>query len=165
MGILGNLFKGGKEDKIIELAAPASGVLKDISGVSDETFAQKILGDGVAITPTDGRICSPCDGVIDNMFETGHAVSVVSDEGTEILIHAGFDTVMLKGEHFKVHKNTGERVKTGDLMVEMDVEEVKKAGYDETVVMVILNGYDYKGLEKSEGEAETGVTVLKMAKK
>ncbi len=164
MGILSGLFKGSKEADTITLYSPAKGTLVDITKVSDETFAQKILGDGIAILPSDGKICSPCSGTVDNTFETGHAVSIVSDDGTEILIHAGIDTVRLKGEHFNVVKQTGDKVKAGDLLVEMDLSPIKEKGFDTTVVMVILNTDAYKDLEKKEGEVEVGGEVLRMAK-
>ena len=165
MGLLDGLFKGSKEPESIILFSPAKGTLVDITEVSDETFAQKILGDGIAVIPSDGKICSPCSGTVDNTFETGHAVSIVSDKGTEILIHAGIDTVKLKGEHFTVHKQTGDKVNAGDLLVEMDIEPIKEKGFDTTVVMVILNTDAYKDLEKKNGEAEVGGEVLRMAKK
>ncbi len=163
MDLFDKLLKG-KDDGIV-LCAPAKGSIEDITKVSDETFAKKILGDGIAILPSSGQICSPCNGTVDNMFEAGHAFSIISDEGTEILIHAGFDTVELKGEHFKVFKETGDKVKTGDPMVEMDLEAVKAAGYDDTVVMIILNTDAYKDFIKAEGEAVIGAEVLKLVKK
>ena len=81
MGLFDKLLKG-KDDDIV-LCAPAEGSIEDITKVSDATFAEKILGDGIAILPSSGRICSPCSGTVDNMFETGHAFSLISEEGTE----------------------------------------------------------------------------------
>lgn len=152
-------------NKKIVLFSPVNGTLTDITKVSDETFAGKMLGDGIAVKPSDGKICAPCDGSIDNMFETGHAFSIVSEGGAEILIHVGFDTVELKGEHFTVHKSTGEKVKKGDLLVEADMEAIAKAHYDTTVVMVILNTDEYSGFDKKDGETGAGEEVLILTKK
>ncbi len=119
----------------------------------------------MAIIPAEGKIYSPCDGVIDNMFKTGHAFSIVTDDGAEILVHAGFDTIELKGEHFTVHRNTGDKVKMGDLLVETDLQAVSAAGYDTTLVMVIMNTDDYSNFEKKEGETEVGDEVLSLTRK
>lgn len=163
MGLFSKLLGGDRKETV--LCAPVKGVMKDITLVSDSTFSDKLLGDGIAITPSEGRIISPCDGEIDNMFETGHAFSIVSEDGAEILVHAGFDTVELKGEGFKVHKNTGEKVKKGDVLVEADLDLIGSKGYDTTIVMVILNTDEYSGFEKKEGEVEAGDPVLKMTRK
>ncbi len=163
MGFFSNLFGRKKPNTV--LAAPVKGRLTGIEGVSDEIFAQKILGDGVAIIPSEGMIYAPCDGSIDNMFETGHAFSIVSEDGAEVLIHVGFDTVKLKGKHFKVLKDTGDRVKKGDLLLEVNLQAVSALGFDTTVVMVILNTDDYSGFHKADGETEAGAEVLTLTGK
>ena len=165
MGILNKLFGGEKSKQEIVLYAPVSGKMTELTSVSDETFAQKILGDGIAITPSDGKICSPCDAKIDNMFETGHAFSFITDNGVEILVHVGFDTVHLKGEHFRILKNTGDAVHHGEAMLEVDMAAVAAAGYDTTVVMVILNSDDFSDFKKTTGEIEAGSEVLTLTKK
>lgn len=163
MGFLNKIFGEGKQETV--LFSPVKGQMSEITEVKDETFAQKMLGDGIAIIPSDGKIISPCDGMVDNMFETGHAFSLVTEDGLEVLIHVGLDTVKLKGKHFTVVRNTGEKVKKGDTMVEVDFDAVKGEGYDTTVVMVILNSEEYSAMEKAEGEVEAGAEVLKMTKK
>ena len=110
VGIFSKLFK----DNTDMLASPAAGRTIDISEVADPTFAEGILGQGIAIIPSDDTVYSPCDGTIDLMFDTGHAVNLISDKGTEIHIHIGLETVSLKGKHFKTFMNTGDKVKKGD---------------------------------------------------
>lgn len=166
MGFLNKLFGGEKAEKIT-LYAPVSGEIVDITSVSDETFAQKIMGDGVAIVPANGKIYSPYDATIDNMFvfETGHAFSFKTADGVELLVHIGFDTVHLKGEHFKAHHKTGDTIKKGDLMIEVELDAVKEAGYDTTVVMVILNSDSFSDFEKTTGTIEAGSEILTLTKK
>ena len=114
MGIFSKLFgKGGDT-----ICAPVAGEAVEIQQVSDPTFGQEILGKGIAIKPSEGRVVAPCDGTVDMMFDTGHAVSLVADFGAEILIHVGLDTVNLKGKHYHVHAKNGDKVKKGDLLME-----------------------------------------------
>ena len=163
MGFLNKLFGEGKRE--ITLFSPVKGQMTEITEVKDVTFAEKMLGDGIAIIPAEGKIISPCDATVDNMFETGHAFSLVTEDGVEVLIHVGLDTVERKGKHFTVLKNTGEKVNKGDAMVEVDFDAVKAEGYDTTVVMVILNTEEFSAMEKAAGEVEAGAEVLKMTKK
>ena len=123
MGFFSKLFKGG-EDPANTLVSPVDGKAVAISEVSDPTFSEEILGKGLAIKPSSNTVYSPCDGTIDLMFDTGHAVNLISDSGIEILIHIGLDTVSLKGKHFKTLKNTGDKVKKGDALIEF--EEAKE---------------------------------------
>ena len=111
-GSLKKLFGGEeKEEKII--AAPVNGTAIPMSQVSDPTFSQEILGKGVAIVPEKGRVVAPIDGVVTMVFDTKHAISMQGDNGVELIIHIGLDTVELKGEHFTALIHAGERVKKG----------------------------------------------------
>ena len=109
------------------LVSPVKGTMIPVSEVKDETFAAEILGTTVAIEPEDGQIKAPCDGEVMNIFETGHAVSIVSAAGGELLIHAGIDTVKMSGKGFKKFVSDGDRVHKGDVLLEMDLDEVKKS--------------------------------------
>ena len=129
MGFFSKLFKG-EEDAANTLFAPVDGKAVPVSQVSDPTFADEILGKGLAIKPSSNTVYSPCDGTIDLMFDTGHAVNLVSDSGIEILIHIGLDTVSLKGKHFKTLKNTGDKVRKGDPLIEFEKDEIAKEGFD-----------------------------------
>ena len=137
MGIFDKLFSS--KSKEIPLVAPLSGEVVSIREVSDPTFGQEILGKGVAIRPTSNRVLAPCDGVIEMMFDTGHAVSLTSDTGAEILIHIGLETVTLKGKHFTIHAKNGERVRTGQLLIEFEREALIAEGFDIITPMVICN--------------------------
>ena len=106
MGFFSKLFGKNNNDQIF---APVAGQAVSITEVPDPTFAEGMLGNGVAILPTDGKICAPCDATVDMMFTTGHAVSLVADCGAEILIHVGLETVGLEGKCFTVHAENGRR--------------------------------------------------------
>ena len=125
------------------LVSPVKGTMIPVSEVKDETFAAEILGTTVAIEPEDGQIKAPCDGEVMNIFETGHAVSIVSAAGGELLIHAGIDTVKMSGKGFKKFVSDGDRVHKGDVLLEMDLDEVKKAGYETTTMMIVTNADDF----------------------
>ncbi|MFQ7526201.1 MAG: glucose PTS transporter subunit IIA [Mediterraneibacter gnavus] len=110
----------------INITSPVEGNVIPLSEVSDATFAQEILGKGAAIVPEKGVIYAPFDGKIDMMFETGHAVGIVGDDGIELLVHIGIDTVNLEGKYFTPKKVTGDVVKKGDILIEFDIKKLKK---------------------------------------
>ena len=150
-----------KKDKGIEIGSPVKGKAVPISKVSDPTFGEEILGKGVAIQPEEGKIYAPADGTIEMLFDTKHAVSMTSTEGVELLVHIGLDTVALKGEHFTAHKGNGDAVKKGDLLISIDLEAVKAAGYDVITPMVVCNTSDYQTVEAVTGsDVNPGDTVL-----
>lgn len=158
------IFKKKEEEKIL-IGSPVKGEAVPIREVSDPTFGQEILGKGVAIRPSEGRIYAPVDGEVSLLFDTLHAVSVTSSEGVEILVHIGLDTVALKGEHFTAHKKTGDQIRKGDLLITVDLEKVKEAGYDVITPVVICNTDDFKSVEASTGSlVEPGDTVLALIK-
>lgn len=154
-----------KKDKGIEIGVPVKGKAVPISQVSDPTFGEEILGKGVAIQPADGKIYAPADGTIEMLFDTKHAVSMTTTEGVELLVHIGLDTVALKGEHFTAHKGNGDAVKKGDLLISVDLEAVKAAGYDVITPMVVCNTSDYQTVEAVTGsDVNPGDTVLILKK-
>jgi len=157
-------FLKKKENKI-EIGAPVKGQAVPISEVSDPTFGEEILGKGVAIRPEDGKIYAPVDGEITLLFDTLHAVSLTSDEGVEVLVHVGLDTVALKGEHFTAHRATGEKVRKGDLLITVDLDQVKAAGYDIITPVIICNTDAFKSVEAITGKSVTPQdTVLALTK-
>ena len=139
MGIFKKLF-GKKTD---DLCAPMTGKAVSITKVPDPTFAEGMLGNGIAIEPADGKVYAPCDATVDMMFSTGHAVSLVADFGAEILIHVGLETVSLEGKPFTVHVANGDKVKKGQLLMEADLDAIKAAGLPIITPMVICNTDDY----------------------
>ena len=154
-----------KKDKGIEIGSPVKGKAVPISKVSDPTFGEEILGKGVAIQPADGKIYAPADGTVEMFFDTKHAVSMTTTEGVELLVHIGLDTVALKGEHFTAHKENGDAVKKGDLLISVDLEAVKVAGYDVITPMVVCNTSDYQTVEEVTGsDVNPGDTVLILKK-
>ncbi len=154
-----------KKDKGIEIGSPVKGKAFPISKVSDPTFGEEILGKGVAIQPEEGKIYAPADGTIEMLFDTKHAVSMTTTEGVELLVHIGLDTVALKGEHFTAHKGNGDAVKKGDLLISVDLEAVKAAGYDVITPVVVCNTPDYQTVEAVTGsDVNPGDAVLILKK-
>lgn len=127
----------------------AKGRMIAMEDMKNETFANKILGDGVAVIPEEGKVYAPTDGTILNIFDTKHAVCFANSYGTEILIHIGVDTVNLKGKYFMPHVKDGDVVKKGQLLVEFDKEQIEKAGYDTSVPMIFTDLPEEKRLEVS----------------
>lgn len=142
-GSLKKLFGNDAEKEKQVLLAPLEGRTVPLSEVNDPTFSQEILGKGLAIVPEKGRIVAPADGVLTVVFETKHAISLTTAKGAEIIIHVGLDTVNLKGEHYISHKNQGDKVKAGELLLEFDVEAIQKAGYDVITPIIVLNSPQY----------------------
>ena len=139
MGFFKKLF--GKP--VDSLYAPVPGKAVAISEVPDPTFAEGMLGNGIAIEPAEGKVYAPCDATVDMMFDTGHAVSLIADFGAEVLIHVGLETVSLGGKHFTIHAKNGDKVKKGDLLMEFDLEAIKAEGFNTITPMLVCNSGDY----------------------
>ena len=118
-----------------------------VQTVPDPTFAEEMLGKGIAIEPTEGKVYAPCDATVDMMFDTGHAVSLIADFGAEVLIHVGLETVSLGGKHFTIHAKNGDKVKKGDLLMEFDLEAIKAEGFNTITPMLVCNSGDYGTFE------------------
>ena len=159
---LDKIFGKGKEKKAaITLFSPVKGEAIPLSKVSDPTFAEEILGPGVAILPEEGRVVSPVDGIVSQVFDTGHAVTLTSKEGVEILIHIGIDTVQLKGMHFTTVAKEGASVKVGDVLIEFDKRAIIAAGYETVTPVVICNSGDYQGFDRaSDQKVNEGDTLI-----
>ncbi|MRG86320.1 PTS system trehalose-specific EIIBC component [Salinibacillus xinjiangensis] len=141
--------------------APLTGKVLPLGDVPDPTFAEKMMGDGVAIEPTDGKVIAPLDGEIMQIFPTKHAVGLRSHAGVEILIHIGLDTVALEGEGFEAHIQQGDQVKKGDPLVTFDLDFIKEKASSHITPIVITNGDALETFEKTEEtNAEAGNTVL-----
>ena len=147
------------------LISPVKGRIIPVSQVKDATFAEEILGMTVAIEPEDGKITAPCDGEILNVYETGHAVCMLTKTGAEILIHVGIDTVKLNGKGFKKMVSDGMKVHAGDVLIEMDMEEVKEAGYERTTMMILTNEDETEGKKLFVEKAESGTPIMELRKK
>lgn len=127
----------GRRDE--ELGAPVSGEAIALRDVKDEVFSREILGKGAAVIPDGTWIVAPCAGTVDTVMETGHAVTLRTDGGAQVLIHVGIDTVKLGGKHFHVRCAAGERIRRGQLLIEFDREAIERSGYDTTVMLVVLD--------------------------
>lgn len=126
--------------KMIDLKAYTSGKMIPIESVNDEVFSSKMMGDGIAIQPNCGQVVSPCDGTIEVVFAgSEHAVGIKMDNGVEILIHCGLNTVNLKDGTFKAVVKQGDRVKCGQLLLEFDQKKLKKMNYDDVIMGVVLD--------------------------
>lgn len=146
-----NLFK--KKEKKHVIGSPAKGKAVSLKEVNDPTFAEEMLGKGAAVIPEEGKIYAPADGEIGMVFDTLHAVSMTTDFGAEILIHIGLDTVKMKGDGFTGHVKAGNHVKKGDLLLEVDLEKVKTAGYDTITPVLVCNTPDYASVEGIQADA------------
>ena len=128
----------------VEFQAFLSGKTVAIENVPDQTFAEKILGDGIAIEPTSNVLLAPVDSVVEQTMDTNHAVGLVMANGLEILLHIGLDTVAMNGDGFTIHVKEGDRVKAGDKLITFDPAKIKAAGHPLTTMMVVTNDADYK---------------------
>lgn len=125
------------------VVSPIAGDVLPLEKVKDETFASGLLGKGAAILPQVGRVVSPVNGVVSSMFRTGHAIGLTSDQGAEVLIHVGLDTVKLDGQYFHPQVQNDQPVKVGDVLLEFDIEAIKNAGFDLTTPVLVSNSDDF----------------------
>ncbi len=169
MGLFDKLKQFVSDDKkdvgTIEILAPLSGEIVDIEDVPDVVFAEKIVGDGVAIKPTGNKMVAPVDGVIGKIFETNHAFSIESDNGIEMFVHFGIDTVELKGEGFKRVAEEGQNVKAGDTIIELDLPLLEEKAKSTLTPVVISNMDEIKELAKLTGPVVVGETPIMRVKK
>jgi len=131
----------------MKLKSPLTGKLVSMSDVKDPVFSQKMMGDGFAIIPSANEVVSPVDAVIEVLYPTGHAIGLRTEDGIEILIHLGIDTVKSKSNSFKLLKQVGDSVKAGDSIIQMNLKQLLKEGYDMTTPIVFLSGQKLKELE------------------
>ncbi|WP_314188887.1 beta-glucoside-specific PTS transporter subunit IIABC [Yersinia massiliensis] len=142
------------------LSAPLNGKVIPLTEVKDGVFASEIMGKGIAIYPTEGAVYSPVDGVVSKLFHTRHALGVVSDNGMEILIHVGIDTVKLNGELFTSHINEGDIVSQGQLLLTFDLDELVARGFDMTTPIVIANTENYSNILATEKDSVDRGNIL-----
>ena len=131
----------------MKLKSPLTGKIVSMSDVKDPVFSQKMMGDGFAIIPSANEVVSPVDAVIEVLYPTGHAIGLRTEDGIEILIHLGIDTVKSKSNSFKLLKQVGDSVKAGDPIIQMNLKQLLKEGYDMTTPIVFLSGQKLKELE------------------
>ena len=144
----------------IVVTAPFSGTLVPLSEVPDETFASGVLGEGIAIEPSDGLFCSPVDGTVETIAETKHAIGFAADNGLEILVHVGLETVSLNGEGFEILVKEGDRVKAGQPVAKADLALIRERGLKTITSIVLTGGADDMELHCAEGIAAAGKTPV-----
>ncbi len=173
--VLGDSEKHTEEDRKREQSAPSSstanivmyshlnGIVVMLEDVEDEVFSQKILGEGIAVEPTEGKLYAPCDGRVDSVFDTKHAINILSAEGAEVLLHIGIDTVKLGGKHFEAHVSDGQEIKKGDLLISFDIEAIKAEGCKVTTPLIISNTDEYSSITSAaQGKVLAGDEIIKI---
>lgn len=145
--------------------APIKGKAIALEDVNDGVFSAGMLGKGIGIEPAEGRAVSPVNGTVSVVFDTKHAIGITSDEGIEVLIHIGLDTVQLNGEPFNVHVNVGDKVKVGDLLAEFDMDKIKEAGYKTVTPIIISNTDAYSDVKVlANGDIDEKAEMLRVEK-
>ena len=148
----------------ITIGSPAKGKLIAISKVSDPTFAQEIMGKGVAVIPEEDTIVSPINGTIQMVFDTKHAIGFLSEEGAEVLVHVGLDTVNLNGQYFEALVKDGDKVQVGTPVLKVDLKGIQKAGYEIVTPVIVTNSADYAdvvvGEERNVQKADAVMKVI-----
>lgn len=143
------------------ISSPLTGDIVPLENINDKAFASGTLGQGLAISPTKGEVISPVDGMVTMAFATGHAVGLTSENGAEVLIHIGLDTVQLEGKHFELKVTQGQTVKAGDPLVVFDIEAIKAAGFDVTTPVIITNTANYEDVVVSDqAQVNTGDRLI-----
>nr|WP_319489281.1 PTS glucose transporter subunit IIA [uncultured Caproiciproducens sp.] len=150
----------GIKSKKTEIMAPLNGKVVPITETPDDVFAGKVLGDGVAIIPCSSEVVSPVSGVIVNIAHSLHAICVLSDDGAEVLIHLGVDTVNLEGEGFACHVRAGQHVKAGETLMKMDLDFIKSKGLNTISPCIITNPDKVKDVKMQYGNAIAGKTAI-----
>ncbi|MDP5290688.1 PTS glucose transporter subunit IIA [Oceanimonas sp. CHS3-5] len=169
MGLFDKLKKMVSDDtseaNAIEVFAPLSGEIVPLEEVPDVVFAEKIVGDGIAIKPSGNKMVAPCDGTIGKIFETNHAFSIESDSGLELFVHFGIDTVELKGEGFTRVAQEGQQVKKGDTVLEFDLALLEQKAKSTLTPIVISNMDEVKELTRQSGAVTAADDVILRVKK
>lgn len=153
------------KEGMVTVCAPLTGEAVALSEVNDLTFAEEIMGPGMAIIPTEGKVVSPVNGTVAMIFETKHAIALVDEKGTELLIHVGLDTVKLGGKYFTAHVKAGDKVKVGSPLVDFDLNGIKGEGYDIITPVIVTNSAEYSSvLPITDRAVKMGEEVIKVVK-
>ena len=159
MGFFSKLFGKNEEINGNHIYAPMAGQAVAITEVPDPTFAEGMMGNGIAILPTDGKVCAPCDATVDMMFTTGHAVSLSTESGAEILIHVGLSVTARDSRFFTACVQSGQKVRRGELLIEVDLPAATGAGLDLTTPMLVTNASEYAQIQVHTGTDVTNLDV------
>lgn len=154
-------FRAKKKENF-EICSPVKGDVIDVTKTNDPLFKSEGLGKGVGIIAEENTLVSPVNGEIKTFFPTKHAIGITSDDGVDILIHVGIDTVELNGKHFNALKKQGDKVKKK--LLEVDFDSIKNEGYDTTVLLVITNTQEYSAVKSCEGNKTVDDTIIEIQK-
>lgn len=158
------MFSGPARDE--QILSPLTGQVIPIESVADPTFSGKVLGDGVAVIPEEGRLYAPADGTVENLMDTGHALGIVTKGlQAELLIHVGRDTVSLQGQHFTLHVREGDTVKAGQLLMEFDMAAIGELGFDLTTPVIVCNSSDFDLVKCGSKQVALGDVLLTLTRK
>ncbi|RPH29155.1 PTS beta-glucoside transporter subunit IIABC [Buttiauxella warmboldiae] len=149
-----------------DILAPMSGTVLAMSQLPDSTFASGLLGEGAAIIPLNGKVTAPFYGEVASLFQTRHAIGLLSNSGIEVLIHIGIDTVKLNGQHFTTHVKVGDKIKPGDLLIEFDRQAILEAGYDLATPVIISNSDQYQAVRRNTDDyaIDSGMPFLTVSR-
>jgi glucose-specific phosphotransferase system IIA component len=139
---------------MVAVASPFSGRVVPLDEVDDEVFSERVMGDGVAVRPSSGEVVAPLSGRIEKLFKGGHGLAIEDEDGLQILVHIGLETVKLKGDGFTVHAAEGDTVVTGDLIVTVDLGRMNELGIDLVSPVVVISGHGVTN--QASGEVELG---------
>ena len=140
------------------------GKVINLSEVNDGVFSEGMLGNGVAIEPNDGKVFAPFDGEVQMVYDTKHALGLISDSGVELLIHVGIDTVQLNGKYYDVKVQNGQKIKKGDLLVNVDIEGISEAGYRTVTPVIVTNSDDFSEINvttNDNGDINTKIISIR----
>lgn len=154
------MFGLSKKEKPFIVCAPMNGVAKRIEDVEDEAFREKLLGDGAAVIPDSGEIFSPVSGVVADITDTKHAFCITTDDGVDVLLHVGINTVNLKGEGFRVFVKPGDRVVAGDKLAEVELSLLKTHNMPFDTPVVLTESEKYEVIKVASGELRGGCDTL-----
>ncbi len=157
--IMGLFGFGKKKEVAPEFLATQNGEVINIEEVGDGVFSAKMIGDGFAVTPSSNEVYAPVSGKVTQVFDTYHAYGITTDDGLDVLVHIGLDTVSLNGEGFKPFVKEGQKVKAGDKIAEADLDFIKSKGYKTTTIVIITNMDAVSGLNVNYGTSKGGETV------
>lgn len=170
MGLLSKLFKNespapAPHCEPLTVYAPAAGEVVPLERFPDDVFSQEILGPGCGILPSGKVVVAPFNGTVIQEVETRHAVGVASDDGVELLIHVGVDTVEMNGKGFRYHVKNGQRIRLGDPLIEFDRAVIREAGHSDAIAIVVTNSDEYASVElQTTGAVSSGTAILKAVK-
>ena len=154
------------EEASLDITSPVEGNYVALSEVKDDVFASKVMGNGIAVLPTKGVITAPADCEIVSLFPTLHAVGIKLNNGAEMLIHVGLNTVELNGKYFEKHVNQGDVIKKGEKLISFDIDKIKSAGYDITTPVIVSNTYDFADVVVCETSyVSTKDTIISLVNK